>query len=231
MIRLLGLDADDTLWHNESIFARAQERYRDLLAKYHPAAEVDRALFATEMRNIALYGYGVKGYMLSTVETAITLTRGAISAEEIRDIITLGQEMLAHPVELLPDVTETLPRLAADYRLVLITKGDLHHQEKKVEESRLAPHFHAIEIVSEKDPAAYARVLRRHGVRAEEFAMAGNSLKSDILPVLELGGAGVHVPYHITWAHEQVDRQPGGHERFRAVERFAQLPAVLAHLG
>lgn len=230
MIRLLGLDADDTLWHNESIFARAQERYRALLAKYHPAAEVDRALFATEMRNLRLYGYGVKGFMLSTVETAIALTKGAISAEEIRDIIALGQEMLAHPVELLPGVAETLPRLAADYRLLLITKGDLHHQEKKVEESRLAPHFHAIEIVSEKDPAAYARVLRRHGARVEEFAMAGNSLKSDILPVLELGGAGVHVPYHITWAHEHVERRPDAHERFRSVERFEQLPAVLAQI-
>lgn len=231
MIRLLGLDADDTLWHNESIFARAQERYRDLLAKYHPAAEVDRALLATEMRNIPLYGYGVKGYMLSTVETAIALTKGAISAGEIRDILALGQEMLAHPVELLPGVAETLPRLSAAYRLVLITKGDLHHQEKKVAASGLADHFHAIEIVSEKDPAAYARVLRRHGVGVEEFAMAGNSLKSDILPVLELGGAGVHVPYPITWAHEQVDRRPDGHGRFRAVERFAQLPAVLDHLG
>jgi len=226
MIRLLGLDADDTLWHNESIFARAQERYRELLAKYHPASEVDRALFATEMRNLRLYGYGVKGFMLSSVETAIQLSGGRLGADEVKAIIDLGQEMLAHPIELLPGVAETLPALARDYRLLLITKGDLHHQEKKVEESGLAPHFHAIEIVSEKDPAAYARVLGRHGVKPEEFAMAGNSLKSDVLPVLELGGAGVHVPYHIVWAHEHVERQPE-HERFRAAENFTQLPAVL----
>jgi putative hydrolase of the HAD superfamily len=119
-----------------------------------------------------------------------------------------------------------LPALARDYRLLLITKGDLHHQEKKVGESGLAPHFHAIEIVSEKDPAAYARVLSRHGAKPEEFAMAGNSLKSDVLPVLELGGAGVHVPYHLVWAHEHVERKPE-HERFRAAENFSQLPEVL----
>jgi putative hydrolase of the HAD superfamily len=228
MIKLLGLDADDTLWHNESIFARAQERYRALLARFHAAEEVDRALFATEMRNLRLYGYGVKGFMLSSIEAAIQLSGGKVGAEEIKAILDLGQEMLAHPVELLPGVAETLPGLAADYRLLLITKGDLHHQERKVAESGLTPHFHAIEIVSEKDPAAYERVLRRHGARVEEFAMVGNSLKSDILPVLQLGGVGVHVPYHIIWAHEHIDEKPEAHERFRAVESFAQLPQVLA---
>ena len=141
MIRIIGFDADDTLWHNESIFDRAQQRYRELLAKYHPAEEVNRVLFKTEMRNLPLYGYGVKGFMLSTVETAIELTKGQISAREIREIIALGQEMLAHPVELLPGVADIVPTLARDYRLLLITKGDLHHQERKVAESRLASHF------------------------------------------------------------------------------------------
>ena len=230
VIRAIGFDADDTLWHNESIFDRAQERYRQLLAKYHPAAEVNRVLFATEMRNLPLYGYGVKGFMISTVETAIELTAGKISAAEIRGILALGQEMLAHPVELLPDVAEIVPALARDYRLLLITKGDLHHQERKVAASGLARHFHAIEILSEKDDAAYERVLRRHGVAPGEFAMVGNSLKSDILPVLALGGAGVHIPYHITWQHEHVAEPPHAHARFRRADRFAELPPLLAAL-
>ncbi|MBI2814154.1 MAG: HAD family hydrolase [Opitutae bacterium] len=230
MIRTIGFDADDTLWHNESIFDRAQQRYRQLLARYHPAAEVDRMLFKTEMRNLPLYGYGVKGFMLSTVESAIELTQGAISAQEIREIVALGQEMLAHPVELLPGVAEIVPLLARDYRLLLITKGDLHHQERKIAASSLARHFHAIEILSEKDGATYERVLRRHGVALEEFVMVGNSLKSDILPVLELGGAGVHIPYHITWKHEQMTKLPRAHARFRHVNRLADLPPLLPGL-
>jgi putative hydrolase of the HAD superfamily len=227
MIRIIGFDADDTLWHNENIFHQAQERYRGLLAKYHPPAAVDRALFATEMRNLALYGYGIKGFMLSATETAIELTKGAVSAQEIREIIALGQEMLAHSVELLPGVCEVVPALARDFRLLLITKGDLRDQERKVAASGLAAHFHAVEILSEKDGDAYARVLRRHDVAFDEFAMVGNSLKSDILPVLALGGAGVHIPYHITWQHEHVEEAPHVHPRFRRVERLAELPALL----
>ncbi|MDI1338062.1 MAG: HAD family hydrolase [Lacunisphaera sp.] len=230
MIRIIGFDADDTLWHNENIFERAQERYRRLLAKYHPAAEVDVALFATEMRNFKRYGYGVKGFMLSTVETAIELTKGEISAREIREIIALGQEMLAHPVELLPDVAAVVPALARDYRLLLITKGDLHHQESKIAASGLAAHFSAVEILSEKDGAAYERVLRRHGVALAEFVMVGNSLKSDILPVLALGGAGVHIPYHILWQHEHAEPVPQDTPRFRCIERLAELPALLSGL-
>jgi putative hydrolase of the HAD superfamily len=230
MIKIIGFDADDTLWHNESIFERAQQNYRALLAKYHPADEVNRVLFATEMRNLPLYGYGVKGFMLSATETAIELTKGAISAKEIREILAMGQDMLAHPVELLAGVADIVPTLARDYRLLLITKGDLHHQERKVAESRLASHFHAVEILSEKDGPAYERVLRRHGVSHAEFAMVGNSLKSDILPVLELGGAGVHVPYHITWAHEHVEIVPHDRPRFRQVAQLAELPPLLPTL-
>lgn len=230
MIRIIGFDADDTLWHNENIFDRAQERYRRLLAKYHPADEVNVALFATEMRNLKRYGYGIKGFMLSATETAIELTKGEISAQEIREIIALGQDMLAHPVELLPGAAEVVPALARDYRLLLITKGDLHDQERKIAESGLAGHFSAIEILSEKDGAAYERVLRRHGVALPEFAMVGNSLKSDILPVLALGGAGVHIPYHLTWQHEHVEAPPRGQPRFRRVDRLAELPPLLSAL-
>jgi putative hydrolase of the HAD superfamily len=227
MIRFIGFDADDTLWHNENIFDRAQERYRRLLARYHPAAEVNRALFATEMRNLRLYGYGVKGFMLSAIETAIELTKGAISAQEIHEILAHGQDMLAHPVELLPGIAEVMPGLARDFRLMIITKGDLRDQERKVSESGLALHFQAVEILSEKDDEAYRRVLRRHGVAPEEFVMVGNSLKSDILPVLQLGGAGVHIPYHLTWQHEHIEEAPRDQPRFRRVDRIADLPPLL----
>ncbi len=230
MIRIIGFDADDTLWRNEDFYDRAQQRYRRLLAKYHPAAEVDRALFATELRNLPLYGYGVKSFTLSSVETAIELTKGAISAQEISEIIGVCRDMHAHPVELLAGVADVVPALARDYRLLLITKGDLHHQERKVAESGLAAHFHAVEILSEKDGPAYERVLRRHGVTLEEFVMVGNSLKSDILPVLQLGGAGVHIPYHITWQHEHVEHAPGEQPRFRRIARLSELPPLLPHL-
>ncbi|MFI5335660.1 MAG: HAD family hydrolase [Opitutales bacterium] len=230
MIRCIGFDADDTLWHNENIFERAHERYRALLARHHPPAEVDRALFATEMRNLRLYGYGAKGFTLSSIETAIELTQGAISAEEIRGIITLGQEMMAQPVELLPGAAEVLPALARDYRLLVITKGDLRDQERKIALSGLAAHFQVVEILSEKDGAAYERILRRHDVDPVEFVMVGNSLKSDILPVLELGGAGVHIPYHLLWQHEHVAEVPHTHPRFRRIEKLAELPGVLAGL-
>jgi putative hydrolase of the HAD superfamily len=230
MIRTIGFDADDTLWHNENVFERAQERYHRLLEKYHPAAEVDRALFVTEMHNLRLYGYGIKGFMLSAIETAIDLTQGGISAQEIREILAAGQAMLAHPVELLPGAAEVVAELARDYRLLLITKGDLRDQERKIAESGLGTHFHAIEILSEKDGAAYARVLHRHGIAAGEFAMVGNSLKSDILPVLELGGAGVHIPYHLTWQHERVEAAPGHQPRYRRVDRLAELPPLLPGL-
>lgn len=230
MIRIIGFDADDTLWHNENIFEQAHQRFRALLARYHPAAEVDRMLFATEMKNLPLYGYGVKGFMLSVAETAIELTKGSISAQEIREILTMGQAMLEHPVELLPGVGEILPSLARDYRLILITKGDLHHQERKIAASGLDGYFHAVEILSEKDGATYERVLRRHGVALEEFVMVGNSLKSDILPVLRLGGAGVHVPYHLTWQHEHVETVPSNQPRFRSIDRLAELPPLLPML-
>ena len=230
MIKIIGFDADDTLWRNEDIFEQAHTRFRALLGRYHPSAEVDRVLFATEMKNLPLYGYGVKGFMLSCVETAIALTQGKVTAGEIDEILATGREMLAHPVELLAGVADVVPALARDYRLLLITKGDLHHQERKVAESGLSAHFHAVEILSEKDGPAYERVLRRHGVALAEFAMVGNSLKSDILPVLQLGGAGVHVPYHLTWQHEHVEAAPGDLPRFRRIDRLAELPAVLPHL-
>ena len=227
---VIGFDADDTLWHNESIFEKTHERYRALLAHYHAAATVDRTLFATEMRNLELYGYGVKGFTLSAIETAIQLTAGKIRADEIQHLIDLGREMLAHPVELLEGVEEMLAALTARHRLLLITKGDLRDQERKLAKSGLAPHFRHVEIVSEKNELTYAEILRRHGIAARHFLMVGNSLKSDILPILALGGAGVHVPYHLTWAAERVEETPPADGRLFRLETLRRLPEVVAAL-
>lgn len=225
--RIIGFDADDTLWHNETLFENVHEQYRALLAGYHDADTVNRTLFATEMRNLELYGYGVKGFTLSAIETAITLTDGKISAEEIQQLIALGRDMLEHPVELLDGVAETLARLGDDFRLLLITKGDLRDQQRKLAKSGLATHFAHVEIVSEKDPATYAALLARHAIDPREFLMVGNSLKSDILPVLDLGGHGAHVPYHLTWAAEHVAQTPDAPGRFVQLTNLRELPALL----
>ncbi len=227
---VIGFDADDTLWHNETIFENVHARYRELLAEFHDAETVDRTLFATEMRNLELYGYGVKGFMLSAIETAIQLTDGKIGAGEIRKLIALGQDMLAHPVELLDSVSATLTALSGQHRLLLITKGDLRDQERKLAKSGLADAFRHVEIVSEKNEGTYAAILRRHAIAANRFLMVGNSLKSDIVPVLALGGAGAYVPYHITWEAERVAEMPEAEGRLFRLKSLHELPAVVAAL-
>ncbi|MCW5548813.1 MAG: HAD family hydrolase [Opitutaceae bacterium] len=225
--RTIGFDADDTLWHNENIFEQVHGRYRELLARHHDAATVDRTLFATEMKNLELYGYGVKGFTLSAIETAISLTDGKISAGEIRTLIELGRDMLEHPVELLDGVADILATLADSHRLLVITKGDLRDQERKLAKSGLGARFRHVEILSEKDESSYAAILRRHAIAPEEFLMVGNSLKSDILPVLALGGSGAHVPYHLTWGHERVEHIPEAPGRFIQLRTIRELPALL----
>ncbi|MCB9947749.1 MAG: HAD family hydrolase [Rhodospirillaceae bacterium] len=208
----IGFDGDDTLWHNETIFSMTQDRFRDLMVRYVPETEVDDRLIARERANLRLFGYGVKGFMLSMIETAIEVTGERISAGDIQRIIDFGKTMLDHPVELLDGVEETIDRLARRFPLYLITKGDLFDQESKIARSGLAERFQRIEIVSEKDEATYAQVLERAGIAPGDFLMVGNSVRSDILPVLAIGGRAVHIPYHITWAHEVVpmpDPQPG----------------------
>ncbi|MBL9186640.1 MAG: HAD family hydrolase [Opitutaceae bacterium] len=228
---VIGFDADDTLWHNENIFERSHERFRELLARHHDAATVDRTLFATEMRNLELYGYGVKGFTLSAIETAIHLTEGKISAAEIQEIVELGREMLAHPVELLDGAADILATLALRHRLLLITKGDIRDQERKLAKSELAAHFHQVEIVSEKNPETYARILRRHTIAPERFLMVGNSVKSDILPVLTLGGAGVHIPYRLLWEHERTEETADAVGRVFVIDSLRKLPGVVAVLA
>lgn len=229
MITTIGLDADDTLWHNETIFEETHAKLRLLLARYHDAATVDRRLFATEMRNLELYGYGIKSFALSAIETAVELSGRQISADEVHSIIRLAQGMLAHPVQVLEGVAETVVALARTHRLLVITKGDLRDQERKISRSGLAGHFSGVEIVSEKSSDAYDRVLRRHRLTAAEFLMVGNSIKSDILPVLDLGGAAAHVPYHLTWEHERVEGPPV-HPRFFSLASIRELPSLIKQL-
>ncbi len=222
-ITTAGLDADDTLWHNETIFRLTQDRFRSLMADVAAADVLDARLAAVEKRNLSLYGYGVKGFTLSLIETAMELTGGAPSGRIIADILAAGREMLGHPVEPLPGVAEALADLADDYRLVLITKGDLLHQEQKLAASGLGDRFAAVEIVSEKDEATYATVFARHGTGAAQAVMCGNSMRSDILPALAAGAHAAHVPYPLTWAHEMAEA-PLGHERFAELGSISELP-------
>jgi putative hydrolase of the HAD superfamily len=226
-ITTVGLDADDTLWHNETIFRLTHDRFADLLAEHGDRATIEARLAETEKRNLRLYGYGVKGFTLSMIETAMALTDGQAPASVVREILAAGREMLAHPVETLPGVDEALAELARRYRLVLVTKGDLLDQERKLAASGLGDLFAAVEIVSEKDRSTYDRVFARHGTGADEAVMAGNSMKSDVLPALEAGAFAVHIPYAITWAHELAEA-PEGDPRFGALDAIAELPAWIA---
>ncbi len=228
-ITTVGLDADDTLWHNETIFRLTQTRMRDLLADVADEAAFQTTLAAIEKKNLALYGYGVKGFTLSMIETAMQLTGGEPPGRVIADILAAGREMLGHPVEPLPGVDQALAELSEQYRLVLITKGDLLHQEQKLAASGLGDLFAAVEVVSEKDASTYARVFARHGTGAAEAVMCGNSMRSDILPAIQAGAWAAHVPYPLTWAHEMADA-PHGHPRFVELPSISEFPAWIKGL-
>ncbi len=231
-IELVGFDADDTLWHSETYFQAAHAEFERILSPWLDLADecLHARLLATERANIKLFGYGAKGMMLSMLETAIAMTDARIPAADLARILTLGKDILAHPVELLPDIRAVVENIAATHRIVLITKGDLFHQEAKIAASGLADLFTRIEIVSEKDPAAYARVLRECDVAPERFVMVGNSLRSDIEPVLALGGWGVHVPYPVTWAHEMEHAVAENDPRVRRSDNAARIPHAIAEL-
>ncbi|MDR6771444.1 HAD family hydrolase [Azospirillum sp. BE72] len=221
----IGFDGDDTLWHNESLFSMTQDRFRTLLAHAADPTDLDRRLLEAERANLRVYGYGIKGFVLSMLETAIAVTDGKVAARDLQSLIDFGKAMLDHPVELLPGVAEVVEALASRYRLVLITKGDLFDQESKIARSGLSELFHAVEIVSEKDPATYRRVMDRHGIDPARFLMVGNSVRSDILPVLATGAHAVHIPYAITWAHEEAEVPD---EHYRRLESMRDLPALLS---
>jgi putative hydrolase of the HAD superfamily len=230
-IKLVGFDADDTLWRSEDYYREAQARFEAMLARYVDLDDVHERLYAVESRNIALFGYGVKGMSLSMLEAAYDISGGRVSAEDMHRIVLLAKELLRHPVELLPGIREAVAEIARDFPVVLVTKGDLFHQEAKVRESGLANEFQRIEIVSEKDAATYARLFREFEVEPREFLMVGNSLRSDIVPVLALGGWGVHMPYRVTWAHEQDAGGVPDPARFREVADASGLPAAVRALA
>ena len=203
---VIGVDADDTLWHSEDTFHDVERRYVELLTPFvADGVDIRRALRATEQRHLPISGYGVKAFTLSLVECAVTVSQGAVPGNVIGDVLALGMDMLMEPVRLLDGVAEVLTDLGRDHRLALITKGDLVHQTRKLESSGLAHHFSHIDIVMEKDEATYQRILDGLGVEPARFCMIGNSVRSDVLPVLSIGGAAVHVAYHVTWEHELVD--------------------------
>jgi putative hydrolase of the HAD superfamily len=229
-ITTVGLDADDTLWHNEGLFRLTQDRFRALLCEYAPAEVLTARLAEVERRNLRLYGYGVKGFVLSMIETAMEVTEHRAPGTLVAELLAAGREMLGHPVEPLAGVDEALAKLSERYRLVLITKGDLLHQEQKLAASGLGDLFAAVEIVSEKDASTYERVFARHGTGAAQAVMCGNSMRSDILPALQAGAYAAYVPYPLTWEHELADA-PTDELRFREMETIAELPGWLEELG
>ena len=232
-IDLVGFDGDDTLWHSEGYYQNAAAEFERIVGAWIDVrdASVRERLHAVERRNLALFGYGAKGMTLSMVEAAIELTDSRISAQDIHRIVALGRSVLEHPVELLPDIRAAVEAVARDHRVVLITKGDLFHQESKVARSGLGDLFHRIEIVSEKNEASYARVLDEFQIAGPAFAMIGNSLRSDIEPVIGLGGWGIHMPYHVTWAHELEHGVESGHPRVITIGSAAEIADAVARCG
>jgi putative hydrolase of the HAD superfamily len=229
MLTTIGFDADDTLWQNEAYFRLTQDRFTDLLRDHADPTHLHDRLLAAERRNIGAYGFGVKGFTLSMIETAIEVTEGRVPASVISEILGSGRAMLDHPVELLPHAREAVQALAPDFRIVLITKGDLLHQERKLAQSGLGDLFNAVEIVSDKTAASYRTIFARHGTGADQALMVGNSLKSDVLPALEAGGFGVYVPAGLTWALEAAD-EPQDNPRYASLPDLSALPGHVAGL-
>ena len=227
---LIAFDGDDTLWENERLFVDAQAVLRRLLAGADDPAKIDQRLIEAEKNNLSHFGYGIKGFALSMIETAIELTDGRIPGRDIRIILDTAKSMLAADVELLDHVEEALAALAGAYRLILITKGDLHDQERKVARSGVGHYFSDVEIVSEKGPETYSGLLKRLATPPDRFMMVGNSIRSDILPVLKIGGSAVHIPHVLTWSHEHADPPPTGHPGYHTLDHVGLLPRLLRDL-
>lgn len=226
----IGFDADDTLWHNERFYRLTEARFAELLADFADAGHLTERLLQAEKRNLGKYGFGIKGFTLSMIETAVEVTDGRVPAATIRDILDAGREMLDHPVETLPHAKEALEALSGRHRLVLITKGDLFDQERKLAASGLGDYFDAVEIVSGKSRGTYQRIFATHGDGPDHAMMIGNSLKSDVIPAIEAGAWGVFVPHDLTWSHEHAD-EPDTAPRFRKIPHLGEIEAVLAEIG
>jgi putative hydrolase of the HAD superfamily len=227
MLDLIAFDADDTLWHTEHLYSDAQDRFAQLLAPYGVAEPIEHKLFAIESANLRYFGFGIKSFALSMIETAIALTAGQISGHDIQRVIDLAKEMLSADVQLLEHAEEVIARLAQDFPLMIITKGDLLDQESKIERSGLGRHFKHIEIVSDKTRDSYAALLARHNLRPAGFLMVGNSLRSDVLPVLAIGARAVHIPYRLTWAHEHVTPEELNGANYAELEHLGQLVELI----
>jgi len=203
-IKVIGFDADDTLWINETYFRDTEEKFAALLDGYETKNKIDQELFKMEIKNLDLYGYGIKGFMLSMIESALEISNNKVAQATIREILNLGKKMISHPVELLDGVKEVLEQLKDRYRLIVLTKGDLLDQERKLERSSLSTYFHHVEVLSDKKEENYLNLLEHLEINVKEFLMIGNSLKSDVLPIVNIGAQAVHVPFHTTWQHEEV---------------------------
>ncbi|WP_165748017.1 HAD family hydrolase [Cellulophaga sp. Z1A5H] len=222
-IKVIGFDADDTLWINETYFRDAEEKFAALLEGYETKNTIDQDLFKMEIKNLELYGYGIKGFVLSMVESALELSNNNVSHETLHKILDIGKEMISHPVELLPDVVEVLKQLSKKYRLIVLTKGDLLDQERKLERSDLSEYFHHVEVLSDKKESNYQHLLDHLEIDVKEFLMIGNSLKSDVLPLINIGAKAIHVPFHTTWQHEQVEDHETNGKEYQTISGLKEL--------
>jgi len=226
-IKVIGFDADDTLWVNETYFRDAEVAFAKLLEQYETLNKIDQELFKMEMKNLPLYGYGVKGFILSMVEMALELSNNNVSNKTIQAILDIGKDMINKPVELLDGVETVLKTLSQNYRLILATKGDLLDQERKLEKSGLIDYFHHIEVLSDKQEVNYSKLLNRLDIKPSEFLMIGNSLKSDILPLVNIKAHAIHVPFHTTWTHEQVDERETNGKTYKTVKSLLDILPLL----
>lgn len=226
-IKVIGFDADDTLWVNETYFREAELEFAKILAAYETANTVNQELFKKEIENLSLYGYGIKGFVLSMVEMAIELSNGELPNEAIVKILSLGKNMLNAPVDLLDGVEDILKYLSKNYKLIVLTKGDLLDQQRKLEKSNLTSYFNYIEVMSDKREIDYFKVLDHLQVESSEFLMIGNSLKSDVLPLVNIGAQAIHIPFHTTWLHEQVTEQQLTNTTYRTIKNLSELQVLL----
>jgi putative hydrolase of the HAD superfamily len=226
-IKVIAFDADDTLWVNETYFRDAEKEFAQILSGYETENKIDQELFKTEIKNLAIYGYGIKGFVLSMVECALELSNYQLAQKSLENILNIGKEMLEKPIELLDGIEEVLQSLQGKYKLVVATKGDLLDQERKLEKSNLLKYFHHIEVMSDKKEKDYQKLIRHLDIHPSEFLMIGNSLKSDVLPLVAIGSSAIHVPFHTTWAHENV---PKGRESKTSYVTVLNIKQVLAYL-
>ncbi|WP_405572288.1 HAD family hydrolase [Winogradskyella sp. Asnod2-B02-A] len=227
-IKVIGFDADDTLWVNETYFREAEEAAGRLLSLYETPNKIDQELFKMEIKNLPTYGYGVKGFILSMIELAIELSNGTVANDVIAQMLKIGKDMINKPIELLDGVEEVLKELSKDYRLIVATKGDLLDQERKLEKSGLLKYFHHIEVLSEKEASNYSKLLKHLDIEPEAFLMVGNSLKSDILPLVKIGAQAIHVPFHTTWQHEKVTKKETNGSHYKTVKSLMEITDLIS---